>query len=62
MNYKFLILPDSRMFSSHIISVHNYWPLVKQISAVVSTQEQEIVSNMMYKYYQEMKSSQKSYI
>ena len=59
MKYKFLILPDSRMCSSHI-GIHNYWSLVKQISAVVSAQEQEIVSNIMYKYYQEIKSSQKA--
>ena len=55
MNYKFWILPDSRMYSSHI-DIYNYWSLIKQISAVISAQEQEIVSNMMYKYYQEMKS------
>ncbi|XP_058797712.1 uncharacterized protein LOC131667948 [Phymastichus coffea] len=59
MNYKFLILPDSRMCSSHI-GIPNYWPLVKQISAIVSEKEQESVSNIMYKYYQEMKSSQKA--
>jgi len=56
MNYKFLAQYNDRMCSKHAINITNYWPLVKQVSQKVSVEEQRIVSDLMYEYYQELKN------
>jgi len=43
------------MCSKHV-SITNYWPLVKQVLQEVSVEEQRIVNDLMYKYYQELKN------
>lgn len=51
MNYKFLILPTSQMCSDHI-GIDNYWPLVNQITREVAIEDQKLVSDLMFNYYQ----------
>jgi len=58
MNYKFLAQYNARMCSKHV-DITNYWPLVKQVSQKVSVEEQRIVSDLMYEYYQELKNNNK---
>ncbi|XP_037030484.1 uncharacterized protein LOC119070320 [Bradysia coprophila] len=55
MNYKFLILKTSQMCSDHI-GLENYWPLVKQITREVAPEEQKLVSDLMFEYYQSSRS------
>jgi len=57
MNYKFLARYNARMCSKHV-SITNYWPF-KQVSQKVSVEEQRIVSDLMYEYYQELKNNDK---
>lgn len=42
MNYKFFIRPNARMFSEHL-AVHNYWPLVTQITCEVAAENQKMI-------------------
>jgi len=58
MNYKFLAQYNARMCSKHV-GIINYWPLVKQVSQEVSVEEQRIVNDLMYEYYQELKNNDK---
>lgn len=53
MNYKFLAKRDARMCSKHV-GITNYWLLVKQVSQEVSAEEQKMVSDLMYEYYQQL--------
>jgi len=55
MNYKFLA---QYMCSKHV-GITNYWLLVKQVLQEVSVEEQRIVSDLMYEYYQELKNNDK---
>jgi len=57
MNYKFLAQYNARICSKHGIT--NYWSLVKQVSQEVSVEQQRIVSDLMYEYYQELKNNNK---
>jgi len=41
------------------VGIINYWSLVKQISQEVSVEEQKIVSDLKYEYYQEWKNNVK---
>jgi len=47
------------MCSKHVGYFTNYWPLVKQVSQEVNIEEQRIVSDLMYEYYQELKNNDK---
>lgn len=53
MHYKVWIKQDSRMCSTHV-GIPNYWPLVKQISREVSAEDQKVVTDLMYEYYQHL--------
>lgn len=50
MNYKFLVLPTSQMCAEHV-GIDDYWPLVKQVTHVVSAEEQKLVSDLMFDIY-----------
>lgn len=50
MNYKFLVLKTSQMCSEHI-GLANYWPLVNQITRQVTSEEQKLVSDLMFDNY-----------
>lgn len=58
MNYKFLILPDARMCSEHL-TIDNYWPFVKQITCEVATEDQKIISDLMFDYYHNSRMNEK---
>lgn len=58
MNYKFVTKCNVCMCSEHI-GISTYWPLVKQISQEVSAEEQRLVSDLMFEYYQELKEKDK---
>lgn len=61
MSYKFLTFEDARMCTNHVGS--NYWPLVKQIVNQVNAEEQQLISNLMFEYYQESsKTTENSYL
>lgn len=51
MNYKFLVLQTSQMCTDHI-GLDNYWPLVKQITREVPAEDQKLISDLMFDYYQ----------
>lgn len=56
MNYKFLVPPEARMCSKHI-GINNYWPFVKR-GQEVGAEEQILISNIMFKYYHDLKENQ----
>lgn len=55
MNYKFLVLPSSRMCIDHV-GIDSYWPLVKQITQEVSADEQKMISDKMFEHYHNLKT------
>lgn len=55
MTYKFFVPSGARMCSEHV-GITNYWPLVKQ-SEEVPSKDQASISDLMFEYYQELKSS-----
>lgn len=56
MNHKFLVHRDARMCTEHL-GIDNYRSFVKQISQEVATENKEMVSALMYEYYQESKTN-----
>ena len=42
MEYKFLVIPDARICSEHL-GIENYWPLVKQITKKVDSENQIMI-------------------
>lgn len=57
-SYKFLTFKDARLCSNHI-GISNYWPLVKQVVKQVNAEEQQLVCDLMFEFYQELKDKKK---